>query len=271
MWERPGWVSHYALEPGDWPDVLRLVREALGSGPLTRDELAAALDADRRFGHLGAHVRRGGGGDALLKAMGWQGALCFAPSRGRTTTFRSPEGLPGWRGVWDVAEAGPHVIGTYLSACGPATPEHLRYWIGAGLGAGRGLRAWLRDLLATGDLAEVDVDGAPALVRAEHVDDLAGTSADAAPAVVLLPGSDLWVLGPGTDDARVVLPAHRAHLTRGENPVLVRGVVAGTWRRPARDAAPTLTWFEGSQHQPVPAADLDAELERTARLLGPTA
>lgn len=265
MWERPAWVSHYRLDPGDWPDLLRLVAEILTVGPFSREEFAAELDRDRRFGHLGDHVRRGGGGDALVKAMGWQGAVCFAPSRGRTTMFRSPEDLPGWRGVWDVAEAGPHVVRSYSAACGPAGYDRLQSWIGAGLGAGRGLRGWVRDQLEAGVIAEIEVDGEPMLVRAEDVDDLATIPPVDEPTVVLLPGGDLWVLGPGTDDPLVVPQAHRSRMTRGDNPALIDGVVAGTWRWPTGAAEPTITWFE--EITPPPVGVVDVELRRLAHIL----
>ena len=48
--------------------------------------------------------------------------------------------------------------------------------------------------------------------------------------MVLLPGKDDWVMGPGTQDPWVVPGGHRTAMTRGANPVLVDGVVAGTWR-----------------------------------------
>src|SRR5262245_39475208 len=53
MWERPGWQSHFGLTPADWPLLLEAVREALADGPLTRDELGAAVTAHPKFRHLG--------------------------------------------------------------------------------------------------------------------------------------------------------------------------------------------------------------------------
>ena len=48
--------------------------------------------------------------------------------------------------------------------------------------------------------------------------------------VVLLPGKDDWVMGPGTKDTWVVPAEHRTSMTRGAAPVVVDGVVRGTWR-----------------------------------------
>jgi hypothetical protein len=62
-------------------DVLRrAVREALDSTVLTRDELVAAVIAQRGLGHIGEALRSGWG--SLLKPLAWQGDLCFGPSRG---------------------------------------------------------------------------------------------------------------------------------------------------------------------------------------------
>jgi len=53
MWELPSWQSCYGLTPSDWPLLRGAVREALAGGPMTRDELGAAVTAQPRFRHLG--------------------------------------------------------------------------------------------------------------------------------------------------------------------------------------------------------------------------
>lgn len=45
MWELPSWQSCYGLTPSDWPLLREAVREALAGGPMTRDELGAAITA----------------------------------------------------------------------------------------------------------------------------------------------------------------------------------------------------------------------------------
>jgi hypothetical protein len=49
MWELPSWQKFYGLTPSDWPHLREAVREALTDGPLTRDELGAAVTAQARF------------------------------------------------------------------------------------------------------------------------------------------------------------------------------------------------------------------------------
>src|SRR3954454_19247245 len=65
MWELPSWQSYYGLAPGDWPGLREVVREALAGGPVTRDELGAAVTARRGYRHLGFAFADGAG--TLLK------------------------------------------------------------------------------------------------------------------------------------------------------------------------------------------------------------
>jgi Winged helix DNA-binding domain len=264
VWERAGWRDHYNLEPADWPRLRAAVREALSGGPLTVAELAAAVTAEPRFGHLGpAFADRSA---TFLKPLAWQGDMSFGPPRDGRATFQRLEGNPRWPGLPDVDDAGPRAVEAYLRVYGPATADHLRYWLGNGLGAGRRrVEGWLAGL---GDrLAEVDLDG-----RRLHVlrDDLPELLA-AAPstAVRLLPGLDPWVNGPGTGDAHIVPPARRAPVSRRASLVVAGGVVAGTWSL-SGDAV-TVDWF--AEAGPVPHAALADEVARLAgtiaRPLGP--
>src|SRR5207244_5541316 len=53
MWELPSWQSFYGLRPSDWPRFRAAIRDALADGPLTRDELGAAVTAQPAFRRLG--------------------------------------------------------------------------------------------------------------------------------------------------------------------------------------------------------------------------
>lgn len=257
MWELPSWQEHYGLTPDDWPPLLDVVRGALADGPLTLDELGAAVTARARFRHLGPTFDEGAG--TLLKPLSWQGVLGLGPSRDGRTTFRLLKGGAGWVPVPDLDEAGPTAVEAYARAYGPVTAAHLRYWLAEGLGAGRHVRGWLRDL---GDrLAEVDVEGEQAWLPADLVDEVA--AAPAREGVRFLPASDPWLLGPGTADPHVVPPGRRRLFSQGAAPLLHGGVVAGTWA--ARDERLEVAWFPESG--PVPA-DLGTEVARLAGLLG---
>jgi hypothetical protein len=224
MWELPSWQSFYGLAPADWPPLREAVREALADGPMTRDELAAAVTARPRFRHLSFAFADGAG--TLLKPLAWQADMSFGPPRDGRATFQRLDSNPRWAGLPDLDEAGARAVEGYFRAYGPATPDHVQYWLGEGLGAGRKrIRSWIAGF---GDrLAAVDIDGEAAYVLREDIEELTATRATTA--VRLLPGYDQWVLGPGTADAHVVPPARRTLVSRNANIVIAGGVVAGTW------------------------------------------
>jgi hypothetical protein len=195
----------------------------------------------------------------LLKALAWQGDLSFGPAQGRAT-FQRLDGNPRWAGVPELDEAGMRAIEAYFRAYGPATPDRLQYWLGEGLGAGRKrIQGWIA---AFGDrLVPVDIEGEPALVLREHVEDLTATSPTTA--IRLLPGYDQWVLGPGTADPHVVPPARRALVSRQANIVIDGGVVSGTWARTGDRV--TVEWF--AEVGPPPKKELTDAVERLATIL----
>jgi hypothetical protein len=258
MWELPSWQEFYGLGPADWPAFRAAVRDALVGGPLTRDELGAAITAHARFRHLGFAFADNAG--TLLKPLAWQGDMSFGPPRDGRGTFQRLDGNPRWAGIPDLDEAGPRAVAAYFGTYGPATTDHLRYWLGSGLGAGGPrIKRWIA---ALGDrLAMVDVDGTDFLVLREDLDELAATPASSA--VRLLPAYDQWVLGPGTADANVVPPDHRAEVSRGANLVIAGGVVAGTWL--PEDDRVSVRWFGDGR---APADALGDEVARLASILG---
>lgn len=258
QWERASWVDYYRLTPNDWPDFRAAVRAALAAGPLTVVELGEALAQHREYRHLKPVFDAGAG--TLVKPLTWQGDMSFGPPRDGRATFQALDANPRWHGIPDLDDAGPRAITAYLRAYGPATPAHLRYWLVDGLSAGRRrLEAWLQEL--RDELAEVDVEGTVAYVVGDDVDTLVASAPS--DAVHLLPGHDQWVIGPGTKDAHVTPPDRRDLMTRKANPVLVGGVVCGTWAR-RRDEL-VVTWLD---ERPRPDAAIAREAERLGRLLG---
>jgi hypothetical protein len=262
-WELPSWQRYFGMTTKHW-DLLRdTVREALDGGSLTRDELVVAITARGGLAHLGDELRSGWG--TLFKPLAWQGELCFGPSDGNRVTFMRPDVASSrWAGVPAADAAAPIVILAYLAAYGPATATNLRNWLARGRIGARLLRTWFG---ALGDqLAEVEVDGERAYVRAEDVDELA--SARPTTAVRLLPAFDEYVLGPGTEDGHVVPPARRAAVSRQSgwiSPIVVGGgAVRGTW---ALDGdVVRIDWFKEAGR--VPTDDVAAEAARLSSILG---
>ena len=205
MWELPSWQSFYGLTPADWPALRAAVRDALADGPLTRDELGAAITARPGFRHLGFAFADGAG--TLLKPLAWLGDMSFGPPKDGHASFQRLDRNPRWAGIPDLDEAGTRAVEAYFRAYGPATPDHVHYWLGEGLGAGRKrIRSWLA---ALGDrLVTVDVDGEPAQVLAEdraESRDLVGEGVLRRRSGLGEPGGDDLVVGhrprPGHDSA----------------------------------------------------------------------
>lgn len=259
MWELPSWQRFYGLAPADWPPLREAVREALADGPLTRDELCAAVTARPEFRQL--EVALADRADTLLKPLAWKGEMSFGPPRDGQATFQRLDHNPQWAGVPDLDEAGMRAVEAYFRAYGPATADHVHYWLGEGLGAGRKrIKSWIAGF---GDrLAAVDVDGEPAYVLREDLEELAATPATTA--VRLLPGHDQWVLGPGTADVHVVPPALRTPVSRKANLVIAGGVVSGTWS--LTDEQVVTTWF--AKAGPPANERLEQEVARLSTILG---
>ena len=260
QWELPSWVEYYRLTPSDWPDFRAAVREALSDGPLTVVELGQALARHRRYRHLKPVFDEGTG--TLIKPLTWQGDMSFGPPRDGQHTFQRLDTNPRWHGIPDLDDAGPRAIAAYLRTYGPATLDHLHYSLTSGLSAGRKrVLTWFSEL---GDqLVAVDVEGTTAYVVREDVDGL--QAALPSDAVRFLPGHDQWVIGPGTKDAHVTPSSLRDLMTRKANPVIVGGVVCGTWARKGDEIV--VTWLDA---RPRPTEAIEREAGRLAALLGLT-
>ena len=253
QWELRSWVEHYRLTAEDWPEVRALVREVVADGPVPPLAVADALAGSPRFAHLATEFAEPN--ITLLKPLCWQGDVVLGPDLAGPLLLQSPEVAPSWAGIPALEEAGPRAVLDYVDAYGPTTPERLGYWLGEGLSAGRRrLEQWWAEVQDS--LVEVDVDGERRWHLAAHTEALVATRPD--PTVVLLPGKDAWVMGPGTKDAWVVPSSQRATMTRGANPVVVDGSVAGTWRADGDVLAVTSP----------PADGLAAEAARLGTLLG---
>ena len=258
QWERASWVEYYGLTPAAWPDFRAAVRAALSDGPLTVVELGEAVAGHRAYRHLKPVFDEGAA--TLIKPLTWQGDMSLGPPRDGQHTFQRLDTNPRWRGIPDLDDAGPRAVTAYLRTYGPATRDHLHYWLVDGLSAGRRrVENWFSEL---GDeLVAVNVEGTEAYVVREDLEAL--LAARASEAVRFLPGHDQWVIGPGTKDTQVTPPSRRDLMTRKANPVIVGGVVRGTWAR--RGAELTVTWLD---EQGPPEAELEGQVGVLADLLG---
>jgi hypothetical protein len=264
-WERPIWVRYTKVTPQQMQDLRGIIREILGSKAVTREDLIAQVIEHKGFDHVGEALRSSWG--SVFKPFAWQGDIVFGPSVGNRVTFMTPEAASKhWAGVPDLEEAWPLALLDYLGAYGPATPDHFSAWLMRGTLPKRMLKKWFAEMEADGKIVTVDVDGQPAYARAEDVDDLA--RAKASSQLRLLGGFDQWVLGPGTDDGRVVPAKRRSAVSRTAGwispVVIVGGIVSGTWELKRDDV--TVTWFKEAGK--APAKKIDSEIKRLAGVLG---
>ena len=227
-WERPVWVRYFGMDPAGMDRFREAVREVLDGQTLTREELIAAVTVKPGLDHVGEALRSGWG--TLLKPIAWQGDLCFGPQSGNRVTFMRPDqASPRWAGIPDPDVAGPVAIAAYLGTYGPSTWSGFSNWLSRGLVPAKRVKAWFAELGEA--VASVDVDGEPAFVLAEDLDELVASKPSRT--VRLLGGFDQWVLGPGTDDPHVIAPARRRAVSKQSGwiaPIVVAGgVVSGTW------------------------------------------
>jgi hypothetical protein len=262
-WETPAWQKWFGVGPAEIEELRVATREALDGMALTREELGAAVTRRRRLAHLGEAVAEKWG--SLWKPLAWQGDLCIGPSQGNRVTFMRPDqASPRWAGVPEPEEAAPRAVLAYLAAYGPAGPEGFGKFVSRGVVSKKSLRAWFG--LVADRVAEVDVEGDLLFVRAEDLDSLVASRPTRA--LRLLPGFDQWILGPGTDDPRVLDQRRRSAVSRQAgwiSPLVVHGgVVAGTWQR--EGDVVRIGWF-GERGKP-PRRAIAAEVERLGEIIG---
>lgn len=260
-WESARFQRQGAFVIDDWQPFREAVHEACADGPRTRAEISAHVLKNPAFRGLETGLG-GAGSDSLYKPLHWWGDICFGPPRDGIATFRWLDDDPAWPGLPDVDVAGPRAIADYVHSYGPVTGDNLHYWLSDGLSVPKArVRQWLAAL--GDDLVEVDVEFAgsgggtsvvAAYVLASDLDDIRASVPQES--VLLLPGVDPWVMGPGTADTRIISAHPRALATRGSNMIVHNGVITGTWRFDGDEIR--TQWFE--EAGPVPQALLDEQV-----------
>jgi hypothetical protein len=261
----PAWLRAHGLGRAQAEAMLEAIPQALAGGPLTREQLAAAVA--ERVGEEALAGKLGGGFGDLLKPAAFAGDLCFAPGEGRLVRFTRPrDWLAGFPGPEPAEPASRAVLRTYLAAYGPAPREQFQRWFGMTSPAEAG--RWIAEL---GDaVCEVDVEGERAWMLAADVEDAAAAAPEGG--VRLLPAFDHYtVAAPRGSDA--VLPAaHRARVYRPQgwlSPVLlVEGRMAGTWSHTTEGGVVAVTIAPFARLDDGVRAAAEADAERLARYLG---
>lgn len=237
------------ITDGELDRAERTALDALAGGrALRRDALLAA------FAEHGVPTD-GQRGYHLLVNLAHRGVLVFGPPDGKQPTFAILDEWIGMHRDLTGDEALAELALRYFTGHGPATVQDLAWWAGITLGQARTGLA-----IVAGQLEQRELDGtvywsAPGLEPARD-------------AVRLLPGFDEFMLG--YQDRSVVLDAvHAPRIVPGNNGVfrptiVVRGFVAGTWRRTVGRKTVTIEpmWFAEPSRRAL------AGLEAAARRIG---
>ncbi|MFB7941264.1 winged helix DNA-binding domain-containing protein [Streptomyces sp. NPDC056049] len=278
----PMWTGALAAippSPSPFPEKVRMtaaqtdeVVEAIG---------AALKDAALTVDELGEEVVARAGswaGDLVMPAFQgfwprWRqaipaaansGVLCFGANRGRKVTYTDPGRLlPGLRpdeGRAALAE----LVGRYLYAYGPATPQHFAQWLAAP-------RAWATGLFAAlaeqGALREVTFEGTPAWRVADDTE----AAPEPVRGVRLLPYFDAYVIG--SHPRARLFPGRAAERAlsggaAGPYPVLlVDGLAAGVWHQRRSGRKIHITVEPLDELSAATRRALDEQVERTALIL----
>jgi hypothetical protein len=226
-----GYFAYYGITPDQQEALIAAISHVLGSQPLTREQLAAAL-AD----HIGAPAVRSlilsSSWGSPLKPLAFRGDLCFGPNQGQNVTFVRPS---AWIGTWQPVEpqaALQEIARRYLWAYGPATPEDFaRWWAGGGLIPAKKLFKSLED-----QLEAVDVAGWRAMALRTTLEPM--QKLEAADTVRLLALFDPYVLGIGRDIEPLLPKIYKLKVYRPQGwisaVVLVDGYIKGVWEYTTR-------------------------------------
>ena len=254
-WHTPAWLRYFHLTEADVAAMIDAVGAALSERPLARADLVEAVTTRLGKPDLAGAMLTGWG--TFLAPAAQRGRLAFGPSEGRNVAFVNAArwlGRPVEPSSDQAAadEALSRLIVRYLAAFPGATRAMVARWWGGGR-----MSAINRALGHVGaELAEIEVDGARALVRRADAALLAGATATAS--VRLLPGFD-----PFTNEVprrvETVLAGSRhelVHRTAGwVSPiVVVDGAIAGTWelasgKRGRVDVSPFGRWRDGARKE----------------------
>jgi hypothetical protein len=211
-------------------EVIAAIADALIAGPMTVDELTAAIR--ERAGPwaveetMDAFQTKWPRWRQLTSTAAHRGVLCFGPNRGRNVTYASPrEWLPDFRPD-DAGPATRDLVLRYLTAYGPAAPEHLARWLAIPPRHARELFERHAD-----DLAPVDFEGERAWVVAGDT----ATPSEPVRGVTLLPLFDSFVVAgqprerlfPGIAATRALAGGQAGN----HAVLLIDGVVGGVWHQ----------------------------------------
>ena len=257
------WPAHFAsygLSPAQHHAVLSAVPQVLGSDPMTREDLASALEQRTGIAHLRDIILSSSWG-TLLKQSALRGELCFGPKQGQHVTFVNPR---AWMDPWPSIEpeqAIRELIRRYLRAYGPATAEEFARWCwdGGGKNEARQLFASMQ-----GELEEVEVEGWRAVALRATLEPMCRL--ESAETIHLLPPFDAYTLGTPRDREQLVESAYKRLVFRPQAwvsaVILVNGSIQGVWQQTRRRSHTVVKAHLFCSPTTVIQQGIEAEVER---------
>ncbi len=126
------YFTFFGISPEQYEAIIVAIPQVLGSEPLTRQQLAAAVAKHLDVPELEKFLQSSTWG-SLWKPSAWRGEFCFGPNQGQNVTFVNPR---HWCADWQPVEPYPalqEIARRYLHAYGPATPKEFALWWGIGV------------------------------------------------------------------------------------------------------------------------------------------
>ena len=229
------WYERAGLTPEVRRTMMDAALEVLEAGPMTRKELADAVEPV-----IGSRHRRWveGSWGGVMKQGFMEGTLVFGPSRGQNATFmRRDHLLPEWDPP-PKEEALAEIMRRHLHAYGPARVQDFVGWTASTVRECKG--PW--ETLAE-ETVEVPHLGRTCRMLAEDAEAAASLEGET-PEVKLLGHFDTFLLGH-KERTQVVEERHRKLVFRPAGwvypVVLVDGMAVGNWSVKTRARASTVT------------------------------
>lgn len=235
-----GWIDFKSLGISDKQRAtfLEAVPEVLGSEPMTRQEIGAAVTEQVGLPALGELIATSKWGSPL-KTFAFRGDLCFGPNQGQNVTFVNPK---KWLNKWQAIEpdaAFQEIARRYLRAYGPLTPRNFaRWWNEGRVSIAKKLFEQIED-----ELEPVDVEGWQAVALRSTVEQIQASTVSGV--IRLLPMFDAYVLDIARMGEPILPEAYWKRVFRQQGwttaVVLVDGIVKGLWDTTTKGSQTTVT------------------------------
>ncbi len=224
FYSRASWLKYHGVTQSELEAIIKGASTALGSSPITREQLATAVAQRLKNPRVREHLLSGWG--ALLKPVAHQGYLCFGPNQGQNVTFVRPEKwLREWQRV-DPAQALEQIARSYLETYGPAPAEEFGRWWGIQPAKAKRLFKTLGD-----EIEEVEVEGWKAWALTSTLEPL--RKMKPAHSINLLPNFDPYVVALYRQGNSILPAEHKTRVYREAGwvspVVLVDGRIEGVW------------------------------------------